>query len=400
MSDDTADAGAFAELARELRAGLQPLVYVLAGDPPRPVRLTQGIGLDKSLASRLVQALRTEGDAGFLHAVPSPTGLRIVVERARGHVDTSLLRDVEAAVRRFEGVLDTLPGGRQALDARIGERSAAVREKREQIARQASFKAVSFLFGHYCETLTTALFVLPSATPGRVDAIEVHRRIGLQRLTPGMALPLLSVATGRGDADADADAPAMEPLGAASGADDPAPYLLGPAPPLDLVREGPITTFVLPAGDGSALPSRLTTAWRVRRAEALHPARAWVTLRNYMLHTPCRTLVRDLYLAPALWPDAWPLVGFYLPGPSGTPPVLIEPGQAHLRRVNLTARIEQRPAGAAGFDLDEAADQRESIAAALGRAGLDTEGWRGWRCRMAYPVPLIEMQLALRFAGR
>ena len=81
-------------------------------------------------------------------------------------------------------LLDRLPGGRQALDARMGESSSAIREKREQMARQASFKAQSFLFGHYCETLTTALFVLPSAQPGRVDVIEVHRRIGLQQL-PG-----------------------------------------------------------------------------------------------------------------------------------------------------------------------------------------------------------------------
>jgi hypothetical protein len=99
-------------------------------------------------------------------------------------------------VRRFETLLDRLPGGRQALDARMGESSSAIREKREQMARQASFKAQSFLFGHYCETLTTALFVLPSAQPGRVDVIEVHRRIGLQRLTPTMAVPLLSVHAG------------------------------------------------------------------------------------------------------------------------------------------------------------------------------------------------------------
>lgn len=385
---------ALAAVAHELRAGLRPLLQALAGTPPRPVRLTQDIGLDKSLASRLVQADRTDSDEAFLHAVPSPTGLRILVERARGHAEPSLLNDVEAAVRRFEALLDRLPGGRQALDARIGETSGPVREKREQMARQASFKAVSFLFGHYCETLTTALFLLPSATRGKVDAIELHRRIGLQRLSSTATLPLLSVGTG-----GSASGPLMVPLDRPDPSDDPADFLLAdPAPELDVTREGGTTTFVL--RPGSALPERLSTAWRVLRAEALAPDAAWLTVRNYMLHLPCHTLVRDLFLAPGLWPDARPLVGFYLPGPSGTPPVLIEPGQPHLRRLNLTARIEQLPEGPAGFDLREAPDQRLLLETALTRADAAGIAWRGWRCRMAYPVPLVEMQLALRFGAR
>jgi hypothetical protein len=393
-----------ADVARELRGGLTPLLHALAGDPPRPVRLTQGIRLDKSLASRLVQAIRADDDIGFLHQVPSPTGLRILLERARGHTDASLLRDVEAGVRRFETLLDRLPGGRQALDARMGASSSAIREKREQTARQASFKAVSFLFGHFCETLTTALFLLPSATPGRVDAIEVHRRLGLQRLTPGMALPLLSIGVGVPD-DAGAATPRMLPLVGDAPSVAPTDYLLAGAssptlPELEVVREGSTTTFALAPGEDVRLPTRLTTALRVLRAEPLEPDAAYLVLRNYMLHTPCRTLIRDLYIAPGLWPDARPQIDFYLPGPSGTPLVSVEPGAPHLRRLNLTARIEQLPAGRQAFDAEEVSDQGPAIALALERAGLDTEGWRGWRCRMAYPVPLVEMQLALRFAGR
>jgi hypothetical protein len=384
---------ALAAVAHELRAGLRPLLQTLAGSPPRPVRLTQGIGLDKSLASRLVQSVRAEGDEAFLHAVPSPTGLRMLIERARGHADASLLSDVEAAVRRFEALLDRLPGGRQALDARIGETSSPVREKREQIARQASFKAVSFLFGHYCQTLTTALFLLPSATRGKVDAIEVHRRIGLQRLSSAAALPLLSVGTGT------RSGPLMVPLGSDMPLDDPTAFLLpGSAPDLDVVHEGSTTTFVL--RPGASLPERLSTGWRVLRVEDLTPAQAWLTVRNYMLHLPCQLLVRDIYLAPGLWPDARPLVGFCIPGPSGTPAVEIEPGQPHLRRLNLTARIEQLPDGPAGLEMREVTDQRATLEAALARAEAGGIAWRGWRCRMAYPVPLVEMQLALRFGAR
>jgi len=400
-------------VAGELQAALTPLLEQLAGSPPRPVRLTRanpGPGLDKSLASRLVQAAKAESDMQFLHLVPSPTGLRMLLERARELADAGLVERTARAVERFQSLLDALPGGRQALDAHMGESQASIREKREHIARQASFKAVSFLFGHYCETLATALFVFPSRTPGQVDLLEVHRRIGLRRLTPSAQLPLLSVSTVRepsGDeppADDDPSSPAMADVTGNPNACDPSDFLVAsassdPQPALQVEREGTTATFLLAAGSVDMTPLRLTTAFRVLRAEPQAHAGAYRVLRNYMLHTPCRTLVRDVYLADGLWPDAFPQVGYYLPSPSGMPAVDLDPGEPHYRRVNLTTRIEQRPHGAEGFAFAGIADQRAALESVLARAGLDARVFRGWRCEMAYPVPLIEMKLAFRFAA-
>ncbi|MFO1294982.1 MAG: hypothetical protein U1F07_18260 [Rubrivivax sp.] len=388
-------------VAAELRGCLTPLVHGLAGDPPRPMRLTQEPGLDKSLASRLVQAVRTQSSHDFLHTVPSPGGLRILIQHAKGLADTSLLRDLEAAVMRFESLIDALPGGRQTLDAQMGEASSAIRERREQIARQASFKAQSFLFGHFCETLTTSLFVMPAAEPGRVDVIEVQRRIGLQRSAPSVALPLLSVNT---DKPGSTLAPQMLPLTLDEPSVDPADYLVvagcsDPLPDIEVRGEGTTTILVLRPGRASPMPARVTTAFRVLRADTIVHDQPWSILRTYMLHTPCRTLVRDLYLAEGLWPDARPEVGFYLPGPSGTPSIVIEPGTPHLRRVNLTARIEQLPPGPRGFELDGVPDQAAAIEASLAGTAAQGLAFRGWRCRMGYPVPLIEMQLSLRFSA-
>ena len=405
-----------AQVAGELQAALAPLLEQLAGDPPRPMRLTRadpGPGLDKSLASRLVQAAKAESDMQFLHLVPSPTGLRMLLERARALADAALIARAGQAVDHFQSLLDALPGGRQALDAHMGESQASIREKREHIARQASFKAVSFLFGHYCETLATALFVFPSATPGFIDVVEVHRRIGLRRLTPSTQLPLISVHPGREPTEEEnsLDATVAAPLGPAmadvSGnacAHDPADFLVAessssPLPPVQVERDGALATFLLAAGMVDMTPLRLTTAFRVLRAEPVAQEAPYRVLRNYMLHTPCRTLVRDVWLADGLWPDAFPQVGYYLPSPSGTPAVDLDPGQPHYRRVNLTTRIEQRPHAAEGFAVPGIADQRVTLERVLVRAGQDPRAFRGWRCEMAYPVPLIEMKLAFRFAG-
>lgn len=396
-----------AQVAGDLRATLTPLLNALAGTPPRPIRLTQGPGLDKSLASRLVQASRAPSDAEFLHIVPSPTGLRMLLDRSKVLADARLVTNAQGAVDRFQALIDGLPGGRQALDAHMGETSSAIRERREQMARQASFKAVSFLFGHYCETLTTSLFLVPSATPGMVDMLEIHRRIGLSRLAPSTSVPLLSVqvmpvSTGLGEeasrecrvATVDGDLQAREP----------SDYLMSeastlPLPRVDVVTEGSLTTFILAPGPETGATARLTTAYRLLNADTVEQSAAYNAVRNYMLHTPCVTLVRDVFVADGLWPDAWPHVGFYLPSPSGTPVFTADPALPHFRKLNLTTRIEQLPRGAKAFELHGVPDQAQALEKVLRRAGIDVDALRGWRCQMSYPVPLVEMRLSFGYAG-
>jgi len=396
-----------ARVADALQASLLPLLAQLAGSPPRPMRLTRrdpGPGLDKSLASRLVQAARAESPAQLMHLVPSPTGLRILIERAQFFADAGLIARTAQAVEQFEQLLDGLPGGRQGLDASLGEAQDSIREKREQIARQASFKAVSFLFGHYCETLATALFAFPSATPGRVDLLEVHRRVGLRRLTATAQLPLLSLYSGRYDAEiAPLDRLMADVTGnvaARAAADFIVPEASSqPLPALRVVEEGLLSTFLLGGGSVDVAPLKITTAFRLLRAETLAQTASWNLLRIYMLHTPCRRLVRDLYLADGLWPDAFPQIAYTLPSPSGAPAVELDPAEPHYRRVHLATRIEQRPACDAGFVLSGVPDHRETLVRLLQRAGQDPAAFRGWRCETAYPVPLIEMNLGLRFGG-
>lgn len=399
-----APAGPEAEAADALRRALRPLLDVLAGTPPRPVRLVRGLGLDKSLASRLVQAAQAPDDAEFLHRLPSPTGLRMLAERSRGVAEAlAWLPDFEQAVERFDRLLAALPGGRQALDARLGAASPAIRGRREHMARQASFKAVSFLFGHYCETLSTSLILFPSADGQRVDAIEVHRRLGLGRITPGALLPLLSLHTPP-DPQVLGPAGGVTPVdGGPSGAgsaDDARRYFIpegcsGPLPPLEVEHEGHANTFLL-GPQAAALPERLTTAVRMGGVQPLHP-RGPVVVRSYMLHTPCHRLVREIYLAEGLWPDAAPQVGFYLPGPSGSVLSAPTPGRPHYRRLHLNAPIEALPGGPGA--LAEVPDHPAVLAAVLRRAGLGGLKLRGWRCETPYPVPLVEMQLGFSFGG-
>lgn len=388
-------------IAAELRRSLTPLVEALAGTPPRPVRLIRRTGLDKSLASRLVQAVKASGDPQFLHACPSPTGLRMLLDSSVDQVAPALRQGAALAVDGFDDLLAALPGGRQTLDALLGGSTADIRRKREHVARQASFKAVSYLFGHYCDVVATTLFIVPSQTPGKVDFVEVHRRIGLQRLVAGGPIALMSLHKDIPAASAATEACVADLAGNVA-TRRPEDFLLAeacsrPLPALSTVDEGSILTFALDPAPPSTAGQHLSLGMRVLRATDLQTSRPYTVPRRYMLHTPCRTLFREFYVAEHLWPDARLVVDFHLPGPSGSPGFELEPGRPNHRKVQLSCDAQQLPTGLITSSLDGVPDHVQTLRDALTRAGLADHRFRGWRCEMAYPVPLIEMQIGLRF---
>jgi hypothetical protein len=63
--------------------------------------------------------------------------------------------------------------------------------------------------------------------------------------------------------------------------------------------------------------------------------------------------------------------------------------------LNLSVSVNALPNGPQGMALAGVPDHVQAMQAVLARAGLAEHKFRGWRCEMSYPVPLIEMQLAL-----
>jgi hypothetical protein len=111
-----------------------------------------------------------------------------------------------------------------------------------------------------------------------------------------MALPLLSVQA-HAESTAHDAGPAMANVQGDRRATKPWDLLIeeagsSPLPQLQIHSDGPMATFVLGAGEGVRMPSRLTTAYRILRADTVAQEGAYNVVRNYMLHTPCRRLVR------------------------------------------------------------------------------------------------------------
>jgi hypothetical protein len=388
------------KIGARLRKPLNAVLEALAGRSPRPTQVARAIGLDKSLASRFVRATTTSSDLELMHVVPSPEGLRILAELAGSKVEPRVIGELLAATDAFQQLIDGTPGGRSEIDAQISEGSDIARERSEQVARQAAFKSMSYLLGHFCETLSTTLFLVPAANGRMVDGIEVHRRIGLRRMRPSTPLALLSIFNS-GAAGRPADAVAFETIDGGMGPNQPTDYLLPefssrPLPQMEVLTEGAISTLVL-AGDPSVhAPTHLASAFRVRNGWPVVPESALVALRGYLLHMPCRRLVRDVFVAESLFPNAVPLVSFALPGQRGSDPPPGQDGGRHYSSVGLHAPIEQLPPGPRAWSLPGTSDHSAVLQNVLERSRDQSTRFRGWRCAMTYPVPLIEMFWWLR----
>jgi hypothetical protein len=60
---------------------------------------------------------------------------------------------------------------------------------------------------------------------------------------------------------------------------------------------------------------QLTSATGIRNGWPIEPESRIQSLRGYALHTPCRRIVRDVFVAESLYPDKAPQVSFVHPGP-------------------------------------------------------------------------------------
>jgi hypothetical protein len=382
-------------ISAELRRTITPVLEAVAGVSPRPTRISRVIGLDKSLASRLVRAALSSSDLDLMHLVPSPGGLRIFADLSSKYADPASISNLLAATERFEELLDSVPGGRASIDAQIADSSHVALLKREHIAKQASFKSMSFLLGHFCDVLTTTLFLVPSADGRRVDGIEIQRRIGLRRVRPSTPLVLLSL-WGEPDDKVSENAIHLATIDGQRGAGDPASFLLPafctqPMPELEVMREHEMTVLVLAGDPLIHAPSQLTSAMWIRNGWSIEPEARIQSLRGYVLHTPCRQIVRDVYIADSLYPDATPQVSFVLPGPRPSMRTPRENGRRHYSEVDLARSIEHRAGRPPSYDIPGVVNHSAVVRHVLERTGHGLTPFRGWRLAMTYPVSLVEM---------
>jgi len=383
------------EVAKQLREALRPVLRAAAGEDPRPMKLARAIDIDKSLASVLVRAVKAKTDRDLLHIVPSPTGLRILTQRTKGIASRTATARLESATDRFRRLLESIPGGRAALDARIAESSAELGWKREHTSKQATFKSLSFLLGYYCDVMSSTMFLVPSQQSGVADAIEVTRRVGVRRMRSTATIPLFSFTPWAKDAG--------QPGPVVPDSSGPSPdnlllpdYCSSPMPSVEVVNEETSFAVVLPGTSGSE--SAMDFAWALRRegSHQLDSDKDMQVVQAYFLHMPTRRVVRDLFIAESIANGSDPLITWALPGTRHYEHPPHEGVSNYYASVALDAHYESLDDAKRTHPISGMPGHDRMIQGVLERAGLAKTKFRGWRCTLEYPVPLLDMVIWLK----
>ncbi len=385
-------------VANSLRGALQPLVESVTGGVMRPGKLTQRLELDKSLASRIFQALREDEPLEFLHRLPAPTGLRILVSASRDRrAPSKLCNACEVSIEAFQELIDTTPGGRSSIDGWISSHSAAARERNEHRSKQAIHRAMSYLLGCHCETMATSLALQPSDDGAHVDVFEIHQRYGLRRMRPSAPIALFSIYLHR-EAQSDREQPWMETLDSELEFKDPTRFILDeyssqPLPGIDVVERGEHHIFTLAEEQISIdAPVNLSSGYIVRHGFQRESSKDWShESRAYLLNIPCKTLVRDIFIHEDLWPGMNPELDLRLPNPSGTDPQRLEGLLGRINTMEMNMPIEQLGKGLGRAAVKALPRHHQLLRESFERAGWDPERFRGFRTEVRYPVPMITM---------
>ncbi|MEM9379656.1 MAG: hypothetical protein AAGB93_06860 [Planctomycetota bacterium] len=177
-----------------LAASGRPRVGVL-----RPVQLTSSLGLDKSLASRIVRSLTLEDELHALHGIPTPQGLALIANAAReAGASAESIERLQHAAEEYRTLLSEFSGGRTDLEATLAGWIPEQRARAERDARRSVFRGMTTMTGTRAGTNYHALYLVPSAIDGRIDSLVVGVRQDLRRLRTGAPLLIASLRSEHG----------------------------------------------------------------------------------------------------------------------------------------------------------------------------------------------------------
>jgi hypothetical protein len=381
------------DIAKVLLDAFRPIIARVGGPSPRPATLARVLKIDATLSGRLIRALRPRNVADVIHELPSPEGFRIVLSAALRHDISPEMRDQAArAIREFELLLDDLPGGRATLDTIAAEWSPATRERAENSARQAIYKSMSSLLGVVTDVTFETVVVQPSEDPSWVDAAYIVGKIGLRRLRTGGPL----TAFGRMSDAANTNRLDRPMTLGGKYSDNAKDYLLEefstrPVPPLQSVRNAQYDLMLLPpATPALNIPVSLVFSQFLRHS-GRNPRRAgdepfW---EKHLPRMPSRDFVFDLLIRE----DTFSRPPTLTAGLHGFSSGGATPGSADFRRdeVAITTNMETMRRGLGDVDCAEIPDYERLVDFAFDSLGWDKSKFVGYRCRMRYPVPLVEL---------
>jgi len=372
----------------KLTEGFKSLFRHLEKNPERPVDLCKLLGINKDLASKIMQALSQQDPFAAVHMLPGPESLRTLSRAAARKIpDKSCVKQFKAAVEEYDGLLRNTLGGRSALNAVISAMLPEARLKFETANKQLLFKAVSNLKGFMADVFLESLFILPNTeNASRLDIGCLLGYVGLRRLLPGVPIPI-SVGT----IYPDKEATEHQTFDGKSVNSRNMNVLLTefcskPLPEISIREQGTVIQYLL-TGDSFGLNSGVDVfigeiiRGYIRRYRNPDENR----LRGFGsgLEIPARWSVLDILLHDSVWPDTEPKFAVYDTGIYGG----VDPNDLSrdIHKLDLMETVQFLGKGINRFRIGEISSYTDMLQYACSSQGWEPDEFRCYRCHVQYP---------------
>lgn len=376
-----------ASVGSELARSIGCVIDAIPGTPHGPAELARSIGVDKVLASRALKAARNKDPMAVLHLAPGPEPLRRLLRGARkGAVSGELITAAEDAVRHFELLIRREAGDLSGLHAMISAWLPEARSEFEVRRKQAAFRAMSQLMGAAMHTHISTMMLHPSEDGEHLDVICLVGFMGLQRLRPGSAVKFSTRRLPKGGAPRLPRTLDGTPVEGADGLrlDE---FCSAPPARLNVLRAGEVVHYTLAEnGFGPRSAADLVFA-EVNLTEMPHYLRHAPHRKRHVsadVTIPAKVLVFDALLHEAVFPGADPNLFIYDTTFDGAADVN-DPAR-DIDRLDLCESIQHLGTGIGKFRTTDVPRYVELLRHVCTKLGWEGDRFRGYRCRIEYPV--------------
>lgn len=352
-----------------------------------PVELARTLGIDKVLASRALKATRNLDPMAVVFLSPGPEPLRRVLKAAaRKGVESPLIRDAERAIERFDRLIKQHAGDRSALDAIISAWLPEARAEFELRRKQSAFKAMSQLKGAVADVSLATVMLHPADDASRLDVVWVTGLLGLHRLRPGAAVKFATRRLTGGNQPrrpTTLDGRSVDNLeGVRLDA-----YCSSPPPRLDVQQAGEVVHYTL-AGDAFGPRSAVDLVFaEVNRAEMPRFVPQGSHRKGYVfaeVSTPVKTLHFDVLVHEDVYGGRDPNLFIYDTALDGV--ANINDAARDIDRLDMLESIHNLGVGPSRWRSADVPDYAELVREVCTRLGWNAMAFRGYRCRIDYPI--------------
>jgi hypothetical protein len=375
------------DVGRTLGTTLNAVVDAVPGAPHGPQRLAQMLGVDKVLTSRVLKAARNRDPLAVAHLVPGPEPLRRLLRSAKKqNTPDHLVKAAMAAVDDFERLIRREAGDRSGLDAIISAWLPAAREQFELRRKQAAYRAMSELKGCRVDVNLATVILNPSPDGERLDIVWIMGLMGLHRLRPDAALKLATRRMAEQDGPRHPATLEGEPIEGMPGVRLDR-FCDAPPAPLKVHRVGDVTHYTLAENEFGPKSGVYLVIAEVNLAEMpryVPRQRFFNDTATTEIYTPAKVLLFDVLVHEDVYPGSEPALLIYDTVLDGVADVNDRRRDAD--RLDLMESVGLLGRGSAKFRVGEVPHYVELIRHVFDRMGWNDEEFRGYRCRIDYPI--------------